>query len=728
MPTNRTISWTGLAGDTLWSTGGNWDLGAVPGNDPNFLDIAAFSSGTTVSGAGTAAYVLINGDSIFNGTFSATGLPNNFTALEVDGGTAVFSGPGTNLTTAADVLVGFLPPAPGAGTATLNIANGANATFNTTAAPAVEASIYIGNSQNGAMNILGSGTQVTTDSGIVAGVNAGVNGALHVGDHAQLNIGFSAASGFGVYVGSSGNGSILIDGGAKVSGAGFANIGTISGSSGSVTVDGAGSDWHQTGTIAVGFFAGTTGAIGVHNGAAVDTDGSVRIGGGGTVTVDGGSSLTATGNSGAGGRITVDNAARINLGAGSVINATGTHFNQSFQGLQVAAGGSVLGEGTINATFVQNSGSIEANTSGHAGTLFLDSLAGPVTALSGLGLLKISGDATLEISGGADASQTVQFANTADSPLLHEILQIDGATSAFTAAISGFATGDVIDLASVGGAQSYSLDTVLDVLTVRDAAGSALASVNFIGDYSANTFTFSADGHGGTAITLDNQIVAAANQRTVSGTAGNDHIVIGATNIVVNAGAGNDTITITPSASPQFHFINGGAGADTLDLSQATSAVRVDLSEGIATGNQIGFAIVSGIENIIGGAGNDILTGGNAANVLDGRSGNDTIRGNGGNDTIIGGAGNDRLTGGGGNDTFVFRAGFGHDTVTDFHIGTAASHDVLDLRGLGFATVQDVLSHTDAGASAIVHAGIDDITLQGVTRAQLQSHAFDILI
>lgn len=65
--------------------------------------------------------------------------------------------------------------------------------------------------------------------------------------------------------------------------------------------------------------------------------------------------------------------------------------------------------------------------------------------------------------------------------------------------------------------------------------------------------------------------------------------------------------------------------------------------------------------------GNDVLNGG---------AGNDTIDGNGGNDTITGGLDDDVLTGGEGFDTFVFGAGDGNDTITDFN--SATGQDVND--------------------------------------------------
>lgn len=84
--------------------------------------------------------------------------------------------------------------------------------------------------------------------------------------------------------------------------------------------------------------------------------------------------------------------------------------------------------------------------------------------------------------------------------------------------------------------------------------------------------------------------------------------------------------------------------------------------------------------------------------------------------------------------TFAFGLGFGHDRIVsvagllDFQVGTAAHHDTLDVHGLGFTSVQDVLNHTDLGANAVIHAGNDDITLVGVTKAQLQAHTYDLTI
>ena len=52
---------------------------------------------------------------------------------------------------------------------------------------------------------------------------------------------------------------------------------------------------------------------------------------------------------------------------------------------------------------------------------------------------------------------------------------------------------------------------------------------------------------------------------------------------------------------------------------------------------------------------------------------------------------------------------------------------MLDLRGLGFTSVIDILNHTDAGPSAVIHAGADDITLVGIDKALLGAHQSALL-
>jgi Ca2+-binding RTX toxin-like protein len=183
----------------------------------------------------------------------------------------------------------------------------------------------------------------------------------------------------------------------------------------------------------------------------------------------------------------------------------------------------------------------------------------------------------------------------------------------------------------------------------------------------------------------------------------------------------SETATVTIDVALPDHTFNQSA-------TTTNTTVSLNGTTQVAVNTQIGKVTLSGIENVITGSGNDTIVSGNNGGILNGGAGNDTIRGGTGNDTIIGGPGTDRLTGGAGDDTYVFRAGFGHDTITDFAVGDTSHHDTLDLQGLGFADVADVLGHTDVGTNAVVHAGANDITLLGVTQAALLNHQLDILV
>jgi spore coat protein A, manganese oxidase len=215
---------------------------------------------------------------------------------------------------------------------------------------------------------------------------------------------------------------------------------------------------------------------------------------------------------------------------------------------------------------------------------------------------------------------------------------------------------------------------------------------------------------------------ALAGADDIRGGAGNDVVIAGAGKDQANGGAGNDIFLASMLDGNDDYA--GGKGIDTYDLSNTNASATVNLALGTASSLDTGNDKLNEIENVIGTNSADTITGDGFANFLEGLGGNDILVGGAGNDTLVGGGGNDLLTGGLGNDIFVFANDFGKDTVTDFTNGTLLAHDTLDLRGLGFTSAADVLAHTDAGPNAIIHAGSNDITLSGVTSAQLQTWVF----
>lgn len=100
--------------------------------------------------------------------------------------------------------------------------------------------------------------------------------------------------------------------------------------------------------------------------------------------------------------------------------------------------------------------------------------------------------------------------------------------------------------------------------------------------------------------------------------------------------------------------------------------------------------------------------------------GRDRLMGRGGEDTLDGGGGRDVLIGGADNDTFVFTAGHGKDTITDFDADGGIGFQ--DRIGRAFA---DVDSTTQVGQNTVIDFGDGDtVTLIGINAAQISSTDF----
>jgi Ca2+-binding RTX toxin-like protein len=177
----------------------------------------------------------------------------------------------------------------------------------------------------------------------------------------------------------------------------------------------------------------------------------------------------------------------------------------------------------------------------------------------------------------------------------------------------------------------------------------------------------------------------------LAGAGGNDTVVGGAGNDQLRGDAGDDLLMGGAGADA----LDGGAGIDTASYATSVGGVNVNLATGLGAAADAGGDTLTGIENLIGGRGNDWLRGDINANVLTGALGNDTLEGNAGNDRLDGGDGNDVLTGGVGADVLI--GGAGIDTAS--YAGSTGGVNVNLATGLG--------ASADAGGDTLT--GIENL-------------------
>ena len=198
---------------------------------------------------------------------------------------------------------------------------------------------------------------------------------------------------------------------------------------------------------------------------------------------------------------------------------------------------------------------------------------------------------------------------------------------------------------------------------------------------------------------------------TLNGLGGGDYLDGGSGNDVINAGDGDDTLV----GGSGDDALNGGLGWDIADyggpgtqLAPGTG-VTVNLALGLASGGA-GSDTLSGIEEIRGSEGNDVLTGDGAANVLRGRGGVDILNGGGGDDALYAGAGGST----GGAPDIIKGQGTANNAI-----GTAVS----------LAGGYDLVERSDvANSTTIPHATVVATTHGGVEYYAVTVVAGDVVV
>jgi Ca2+-binding RTX toxin-like protein len=346
----------------------------------------------------------------------------------------------------------------------------------------------------------------------------------------------------------------------------------------------------------------------------------------------------------------------------------------------------------------------DLSTGTASATANLDSFSGIENIVTGTGNDEVTGSTAINDIFTDDGDDTV-FGSTANDTL-------DGGADTDTLDYSAFGDGVDVDLgAGIAVGTTSGTDTISNFEDVITGAGNDSIIANdennnlqggagddtYIFEDNTNTDTV-ADSAGDDTFQFDTSAAVDLffildSTPIVTGT----DVIVSSTGAIENfiGGSGDDTFEMNTSFT--VSSLDGRGGTDTLDYNTFASAVTVDLDAGTATN----ATIVSNIENIVGGAGDDtfITADTTNANEFTGNGGSDTIdysafttdvtvnlntgttTGTGGdtlisienattgtgNDTLIARAGNSNLNGGVGDDIYdLSNNGAGDtDTITD---------------------------------------------------------------
>lgn len=225
-------------------------------------------------------------------------------------------------------------------------------------------------------------------------------------------------------------------------------------------------------------------------------------------------------------------------------------------------------------------------------------------------------------------------------------------------------------------------------------------------------------------------LVGSTGPNTITGGAGNDTISGGdagncTTDIDVLNGGDNDDVFMMGPAPDCSDTVNGGAGTDRADYQYRVLALGISLNNAADDGDDAseeGDNVKNDVEQLFGGAEDDVITGGTGNDDLRGGAGDDTISGGGGNDTLVGHAGDDTLNGDAGDDVFPCEGtdadyvshvaadrakGLGGDIIN----GGAGTRDKVDYEGRTAAIAVTMCVDTAAlqGSSALVTSECSDL-------------------
>jgi hypothetical protein len=571
---------------------------------------------SSVGNGGTLTGTLTTTGSLnYDNTASENILSGSLTAAEgtIGGGALVVGGAGAalNLTgnsgIVLDVAVG-----------TLTIDNDGSVSV---AGPA-----YVGYGGVGRVTVGQAGSTLTVGGDLVVGYGTGSQGGVVITDGGSASV---TGSGNGVSLGASGgSGGITLENPGSSLNAGASltlysgqvtiNDGAVLSALDSVTIDGSGATVTVSGTGAVarldcgGLLDVAAGLVTISDGASATATDEVSVGGGAsaaTVAVSGsGSTLTDGGDlfvgliSGDAGTLTVSGGATFTVGGslvglsnGSSISVDATSAmeiggtgNLKTGTITVDAGEQVYlsgpGGGTISGS-IDNNGTIADGSNTYVGTL---TLSGPLTGSGVLNVVAVpsgGGVSDLVVSTSVGDGQTADFLGASGTLSIGDL-------GTFGAAITGFQQGDTVDLLGIT-ANGGDFDASTGILTLTETASAGSTTVgtlHFDGLGSNPSFQLSADGHGGTDLTVGtttpSPTIMAPGTATVGVGQANP---IGGISIVESPTTNGEMFTVTitdtngilsakTSASGGGGTVTPSNGGTTLTIDGTLGQVNADLS------------------------------------------------------------------------------------------------------------------------------------------------------
>ena len=247
-----------------------------------------------------------------------------------------------------------------------------------------------------------------------------------------------------------------------------------------------------------------------------------------------------------------------------------------------------------------------------------------------------------------------------------------------TGTINGGTGIDELNLSARAGALDFRLGTVASLVgvlggytLVEQVLGNGVSGSRVAGANVATSWSTTASGQivvGGVTYSSVAIIVGGTGIDTLTGPAvATEWAVTGANAGSIQSGTGVVSFggvenLVGNTSNDQFRMevlgslsgsLQGGVGVNSLSFAGWSNPVVVNLASTLA-GNATAIAgVLSGIQIVVGGAGNDILTASSVASVLVGLDGDDQLTGGGQRDFLIGGIGADRLVANAGDDILI---------------------------------------------------------------------------